>query len=269
MKSIIPKNSGRIKFLLACVVLAGLSMFNRVEAQNTSAAPRMNRWHFIVEPYLMMPSINGSVGFGNIPGTSICIPASEVFSHLNFGAMLYAEAHNEKFAISSDFIYASLYQGASSKNGILNGQAGIKMVIEELAGLYRVSPWAEFGLGARIVGMESTLDVNVDSTLITGAHRRSAGKSSVWVDPILIMRLTGTINEEWLLQLRADAGGIGIGSQFTWQIHPIIAYRFSRLFQLGLGYRILSFDYNKGSGADQVVYDIDLYGPEIRLGFNF
>jgi hypothetical protein len=268
MKKLIHFNYARIRNIILCVY-ACFAVLIPANAQNTSSAPRMNRWHFLVEPYLMMASINGSVGIGNIPATNICIPASEVFSHLNFGAMLYAEARNERFAISSDFLYASLDQGASSKNGIINGQAGVKLVIEELAGLYRVAPWLEFGLGARIVGFETSLDVNVDSTIVSGTHHRSASKSTTWVDPILITRLMGTLHKKWILQLRADAGGIGIGSQFTWQIHPIVTYKFSKLFQLGLGYRMLSFDYNKGSGTDQVVYDMDLYGPEFRVGFNF
>ena len=260
-------SSPTLRYLFA--VLAGLFSFSQNNAQNTSAAPRMNHWHFLAEPYLMMTSLNGSIGLGTVPGTSICIPFSEVFRHLNFGAMVYLEAHNEKFAITSDFIYASMTHDASREKGIISGTAEIKMVIEELAGLYRLNSWLEFGVGARILNLNTSLDVNADSTLVTGPHHKSASESVVWVDPILITRIMKTVNKKWALQLRADLGGFSLGSQFTWQVHPIVAYKFSHLFQLGLGYRILSFDYNKGSGTDQVVYDMDLYGPEIRLGFNF
>ena len=238
-------------------------------AQNTSAAPRMNEWKFLVEPYFWMSSMNGSIGVAGLPSASICIPFNEILSHLSAGLMLYAEGHNDKFAISSDLFYASLKQDASGKRGVASGSVTIKQLMWELAGLYRVSPWLEFGLGARINSLDNGMDINVDSTLVSGPHHRSGSKSATWVDPIIITRLMGMFDKKWILQLRADIGGFGVGSQLTWQVHPVIDYKFSKLFQLGVGYRILSIDYNQGSGIDQFVYDMDLYGPEIRLGFNF
>jgi hypothetical protein len=45
--------------------------------------------------------------------------------------------------------------------------------------------------------------------------------------------------------------------------------RFSKLFQIQGGYRIISLDYEKGSGADYFLYDIETFGPIVRFGFNF
>jgi len=64
-------------------------------------------------------------------------------------------------------------------------------------------------------------------------------------------------------------GGFGIGSEFTWQIQAEAGYQFSELFSLNLGYRYIGIDYETGSGTDYFAYDIDTFGPEIRLGFNF
>ncbi|MFI5156989.1 MAG: hypothetical protein ACHQEM_12430 [Chitinophagales bacterium] len=269
MNRSIRKNAGTISIRLLIAAFSIAMLGQQVVAQNTSAPARMNEWKFLVEPYFWMASMNGSIGVGNLPSASICIPFNEILSHLSAGLMLYAEGHNDKFAISSDLFYASLKQDASGKNGIANGNVTVKQLMWELAGLYRVSPWLEFGLGARINSLDNGVDINVDSTLISGPHHRSGSKSVTWVDPIVITRLMGMIDKKWMLQLRADIGGFGIGSQLTWQLHPIVAYRFSKLFQTGIGYRILSIDYNKGSGSDQFIYDMDIYGPEIRLGFNF
>ena len=46
-------------------------------------------------------------------------------------------------------------------------------------------------------------------------------------------------------------------------------YRFSKLFQLTHGYSVLRVAYNKGTGDDRFLYDIDTFGPVIRFGFKF
>jgi hypothetical protein len=69
--------------------------------------------------------------------------------------------------------------------------------------------------------------------------------------------------------MRLDAGGFGIGSDFTWQLQANVGYRFSELFQTTLGYRYIGIDYDNGEGTDSFVYDVDTYGFVLRLGFNF
>ena len=88
----------------------------------------------------------------------------------------------------------------------------------------------------------------------------------------LIRLLSGEQNfhaKKWLFQLRADVGGFGIGSDFTWQGQADVGYRFSKLFQLGLGYRFIGIDYENGEGSDRFKYDVDTYGPVLRFGFHF
>ena len=91
------------------------------------------------------------------------------------------------------------------------------------------------------------------------------------MDPLIVARLKGAINNKWLLQLRADMGGFGIGSQFAWQLQPDVYFRVSKLFEVGLGYRIISMNYHTGTeGTDSwFLFDMEEYGPQLRLGFNF
>ena len=58
------------------------------------------------------------------------------------------------------------------------------------------------------------------------------------------------------------------GSDFTWQVQADAAYRFSKLFQLGLGYRALGIDYESGSGQDRFLFDMDTFGPVLKFTFN-
>ena len=41
------------------------------------------------------------------------------------------------------------------------------------------------------------------------------------------------------------------------------------VFQLTAGYRILAIDYDKGEYERRFIFDMNEFGPVIRLGFNF
>ena len=254
------RRNARSFFLLTSLVAISFNI--KAQAPDSS-----KKYQIFIEPYLMLTSMSGTTGIGNLPNTFICIPASDLFSHLKFGGMLYAEVHNNQFAFTSDLFYASLSQDASGKNGVLSGTANLKQFFWELEALRKLSPWVEVGLGARINSIESGLNINV--TLPGGSMTQTGDKKNTWVDPLIVTRLKTWLDNKWLLALRVDVGGFGIGSQFSWQLQPDIAYRASKLLQIGLGYRYLFMNYNNGSGSDRFYYDMEEYGPQIRIGFNF
>jgi hypothetical protein len=239
-----------------------LLTFSRSNAQSPDST---KKYKVYLEPYLMAPALSGTVGVNNLPNTFICVPAGELFSHLQFGGMLYAEVHNNTWAFSTDFFWADLSEDASSKNGVVSGTADVKQLIWEFEALHRVKPWLEAGLGVRINSITNGLSVK--STI--GGLNKSGSKTSTWVDPLIIVRAKKWAdNNKWLFSLRADIGGFGIGSNFAWQLEPDIFFRASRLLQIGLGYRALWTDYSTGSGSDRFLYDMDEYGPVLRIGFN-
>jgi hypothetical protein len=245
-----------------------LLLNNQVRAQiyNDSS----HKYKFYVEPYLMFTSMSGTTAIGNLPPTFICIPASKVFSYLKIGGMLYAEVHNDKLAFTSDLFYANLTQDASSKKNIISGTANLKQFLWELEGLYRLTPWLEAGVGARINSITSGVNISYNPPFGGNPAFGSAQRTNTWVDPLIVTRLKTVIHDRWLLQLRADIGGFGIGSQFAWQLQPDIFYRASKLLQVGIGYRAISMNYyNNKTGSDYFLYDMQEYGPQIRIGFNF
>jgi hypothetical protein len=230
------------------------------------------KYQLYLEPYLMFTSMSGTTGIGRAPSTFICVPASKVFSYLKIGGMLYAEVHNDKLAFTSDLFYADLTQDASSKNNVISGTATLKQFWWELEGLYRLNPWLEVGVGARINNITAGVNINATVTNPVDLSKTwNVSKSNTWVDPLIVARLKTVVHEKWLFQLRADIGGFGIGSSIAWQLQPDIFYRASKLLELGLGYRIISMNYTKGDkGTDgYFLYDMEEYGPQIRIGFNF
>jgi hypothetical protein len=183
-------------------------------------------------------------------------------------AMLYLEAKYNEWAITSDLVYMNLQKDVTPTRLIRSGTVTLKQTIWEVAGLYRVIPYLEVGIGGRLNVLSTDLDAE-RNVLPEGSEKLTGHHSVTFFDPILITRLTYNINGEWLFQFRGDLGGFGVGSDFTWQLQGYAGYRFSELFQLSAGYRILSTDYDKGDYEDQFIFNVNEFGPVIRFGFNF
>jgi hypothetical protein len=262
------KRNMAIRSFSILLIVAGsvISIQSRAQTPDSS-----KKYHVFLEPYLMLTSMSGTTGIGRAPNTFICVPASKVFSFLQIGGMLYAEVHNDQWAYTSDLFYASLSQDASAKNGILNGSASLKQFWWELEGLYRLNPWLEVGVGARINSIKAGLTVNASIPSGSNTELFSTDKTNAWVDPLIVTRMRTWVNNKWLFQLRADIGGFGIGSKIAWQLQPDIGYSVSKLLQVGIGYRIISMNYENGTKGtdDYFLYDMDEYGPQVRIGFNF
>jgi hypothetical protein len=264
-------NISPLKKMRTCIcgilLFTCLLLINPVKAQTWPDTSKT--YHLLLEAYLFTPAMSGNLDVGQLPQTFICIPASKLLSYLQFGAMLYAEVHNDRFAYTTDLFYASLGQDASVKNGVISGRANVKQFWWEVTGMYKIQPWFELGVGARINSIENGLNINYNGPG-GGSSSKNVTKTNTWVDPLIVTRLKGAINDKWLLQLRADIGGFGIASQFAWQLQPDVYYRVSKLFEVGLGYRAISMNYKTGTEHTDNYYLFDLteYGPQLHLGFN-
>jgi hypothetical protein len=86
---------------------------------------------------------------------------------------------------------------------------------------------------------------------------------------MIITRFSSTGISIFYGQVRAVIGGFGIGSDLAWQAQAIAGYHFSKLFEMSIGYRVISLDYKHGSELDSFIYDVITYGAMVRLGFNF
>ena len=129
-------------------------------------------------------------------------------------------------------------------------------------------PWLEGGIaGPNELSIQAMVEV-VRNQAGEGTNAVGNSATHTWFDPVFVVRMKLPGSGKWLLQLRGDAGGFGIGSDLTWQIQAYGGYRFSDLFQATAGYRVLAIDYEKGSEQDRFLYNITTSGPVVRVGFN-
>ncbi len=249
----------RLTFLaLFCLAVINL---HAQEAQTTDDSK--SAWNFTIEPYIMLANMSGETGIGElIPSVEVDASVGDIFGHLKFGAMLYAEATNDKWTISNDVIYMKLGQDIKTGQFITGGDVTMQQLAWEVAGLRRVLPCLDAGIALRLVSLD--MEINTQTLL----NDRNASTDETWVDPVIVARTQGTINDKWIYKVRGDFGGFGIGSDFTWQMQADFGYRFSKLFYTTLGYRVIGIDYDNGNGSDRFLYDVDTYGAVVRLGFN-
>jgi hypothetical protein len=238
-------------------------------AQNTASKDSASRkWHFKVEPYVMFPNMSGNTGIAALPLVNVDASISDIFSRLQMGGMLFLEASNDKWAINSDLLFMNLSQDIRSGVLITGGKVKAKQLGWELAGFRRVSPWLEFGVGGLLNSLD--MEVSVSRRQIGGGEVvQNAAQSKTWIDPMLITRMTWPGKGKFIGQLRAEIGGFGIGSDLAVQAQLIAGYRFSKLFDMTAGYRVISLDYVSGEGGRTFIYDMTTFGPMIRFGFTF
>jgi hypothetical protein len=259
------KNLSRFIFRsLRCIAVVAFLLLGSTEiiAQDT-----LKKWNYRIEPYMMFPNMSGQTGIAGLPLADVDASASDIFSKLQMGFMLNLEAGNGTWAINSDFLYMSLEKDINASTLVNGGRVNAKQMGWEIAGFRRVAPWLEFGVGGLLNSL--SVEVDVDQKQIGGGSVNKSGRQSrTWLDPMLITRMTTQGNKKLFAQLRGEMGGFGIGSTFAWQVQGIAGYRFSKLFDMSLGYRAISLDYQDGDGAKAFIYDVTTSGPMIRFGFS-
>jgi hypothetical protein len=110
------------------------------------------------------------------------------------------------------------------------------------------------------------------SLVVDPLVRETARSGSVdWVDPFVGMRFRNQIGPGEELMIRADFGGFGVGSDFSWQVLATYNWQICTLYGhvLDGGYRALSVDYSQGSGTSRYEYDVLQQGPVIGSTLHF
>jgi hypothetical protein len=239
-----------------------------LEPASARAPDSAKKWHVLTDIYLMAPYMKGETGVSDNIVAPVDATPGDIFDKLKMAAMLYIEVQHERWTFASDLVYMKLNQEVTPGTILYSGTVSAKELIWEPAGLYRIFSFLEIGAGGRLNNIKTESDVR-RNVFPAGTEEFTGNHSKTWFDPILITRLTADINNKWLFQFRGDLGGFGVGSDFTWQLQAYAGYRFSKLFQLTAGYRILSIDYDKGEDKERFIYNMDTFGPVLRLGFNF
>jgi len=230
-----------------------------VYAQDTSSTDGVR---FTIAPYILAPSMNGNMTLRGI-GVDVGVGPTDIFDNLKFGFMGYAELRTGRWGFAFDSIYMNLERGAQVGTifGPVGARASVRQGMYEFTGQYRAAPWIDLLAGVRINHVSAEYEVTPGDL--------NDDESRTWADPLVGVRLQVPDTGRWLLAVRADIGGFGIGSKLAWQVYPTVGYAFSDLFTLAGGYRYLDMDYETGQGRERFAYDIATSGPFVGFAFKF
>jgi hypothetical protein len=297
--------TGKTELLLALFV--GASAMSGVAGPATSAdlgsgaepvAPA-SQWRLNFTPYGWLPFLTGDVA---VKGRTVGLDVDpiQVLEHLErVPFMGYAEARNGPLALYSDIFYANLGLTASGVRsrgvrpevgGTLGAALGLDFeeAVIEAGGAYEIAKWPSGGgsktaidilAGARYWHQEMSINLALTGGLVIGGLDLSKGTAIArggsvdWVDPLIGGRIRHRLAPGQELIFRADVGGFGVGSEFSW--NALAAYSWEIAVRDGvtysglLGYRALDVDYEQGSGRNKYEYDVLQHGPLTGLSIGF
>lgn len=248
------------------IIIATAALF----AATQTHAQGEDGWRFTVEPYLVATSINGDASVGRVVGVPVDVSFSDILENLDMAGMLHFEAqHGNGWGVVFDYGFMDL--GADTSvgfGGILD--ASVRQGILELLVTRDVEIGAtSMEVLAGVRSWSNKLKVSLDPAIWNGSL--STRVSEDWVDPVVGLRWTGELAERWRIRLRGDIGGLGVGSDFSWNASATALYNISDRFELEFGYKALDVDYDNGKAADNgsFVYDTTTHGPLLGLLINF
>jgi len=239
----------------ALALALGLGAVRSAEAQ-TPAAPD-DAWHFVVAPNLMGATLDGTALVKGQP-LDIDVSSSQIFDHMDYGAMGLAAARKGDWGIVGDAVWVKLRVDNPMPPATFAPTIGLVSV----AGVRRLSPYADATLGARWNHLGARIDLKAPAPI--GLER-----TRDWVDPVVGVVLRTPADKRFHASLIADIGGFGVGSDITWQVFPTAGVRFASWASLEAGWRFLSTDYKTGKGSDRFEYGMLYQGPVVGLAFRF
>jgi hypothetical protein len=113
--------------------------------------------------------------------------------------------------------------------------------------------------GGRMNWFKTTLQLR-------GPDREAQGEvKKSWFDPLIAARANAPLGGKWSFAMYGDVGGIGIGSDVTWQLAPTVNYQIKPKMSVGAGWRYWKVNYRSGD----FLYNVHQSGPIIVFRTDF
>ncbi len=252
-------------------------------------------WSFDITPYVWFATMNTGLNLtlppalGGTVSTNTSAGFGDLLSHINFGAMVAADARYDRFVILTDFLYLNVGGVASQINSVnfpnhpnipisTSVQTSVSLRLSApiwtLAGGYTVAQgnWGNFDaiVGFRYLSVNARVNYSLALTL-TGPRGNGAtfggvggvtGSTDIW-NGIAGFRGRIRISDSALFVPYYFDIGAG-GSNLTWQIASGLGYQFG-WGDVSLIYRYLSFE----QGSDSTLQSLKIRGPMIALNIKF
>lgn len=240
-------------------------------------------WALQVTPYMWAAGLDGRISpYRRGPTIGVEKSFSDVMDDLNFGGFINIWGRHDRFVFSGDIMYVDTTDshdtgplpeleipgvGTIPSGGDIAAKVDTKQFTATLMGGYRVIDTPQFTLdalgGARFWRISNDVKLTGSLGVISGSA--TYGESFGWIDPLAGLRAFFPLTENLSLQMQADIGGFGAGSDLTWSALATVNYVFSERLSASMGYKVLDVDYDHNGH----VYDTRLSGPVLGMTYRF
>lgn len=253
--------------IVAFTALAAVGL--RAEGSGTSGSgqPPDGGWWIRSTSYFWITAQSGDLRIGTL-GVPVKIGFSDSLASIDEIDMAFMggfEAGRGRWSVGVDLTYAKM-----SDRFLGDGVTYRTLRLEQAA--WMINPYAAYRLAAPadwefdlLAGARfNSLEMELGGESPAGVWTTASGRRS-WTDPIVGLRGQTSLNEQLRFGFRADIGGFGIASQFTWQGYVGLGWQLSPSMTASFGYRGLGTDYSRGDFASDTV----THGPLIGLLVRF
>jgi hypothetical protein len=249
-----------------------LAVLAAAAARPVLAQEAVQGWSFELTPYLFAASMDGTAAARGVEA-KVDVDFDTLLDNLDSAFMGQFEARRGRWGFDLEGIYFKLDgEPVTTWSGPL-GNSNVAAL--DWTATEQVYQWTIFyGLlsddtkvdvlaAARYTDIEVKLALSADTgspLLPSGA--RSVGRSEDWIDPVIGVRVLAPISARWSIFAYGDVGGgLGSGSDLTYQLFGALRWQFAERWRLQAGYRYVYQDYANGDFK----WDVVTSGPQLGL----
>jgi hypothetical protein len=238
-------------------VIALLAILGAPALARAQSSGGQDKWQFTLAPYLILPWMDGKTA---VKGRELAVDVQpdEIFSNLQVGGMGYFEARKARWGVGVDLVYMALGSSVDQPPANVDFNQGVYTFM----GLRQLHERVDLVFGARWNVLQGKL-------AFKGPLQSTFEETKQWVEPIVGLKLQQPLGSRLHFTLEGDIGGFGAGSDFAWQLFPVVGVNVSKRATLAIGYRVLSEDYETGSGNQRFKYDVITQGIVLGMTFRF
>lgn len=258
---------------LTCAALVSAGLAQPAMATSQPAAAAGEAWQYEVTPHLLAAGMEGTIGVRGY-ATPLDVSFGDIAENLDAGFMGLFTAQKGPWSLGMEGVYMKLSGG---KSGTVTGPGGVVQVGGRLDIDYSMYI-AQASVGYRVLDEKTKVDLigavrwtklETDVSVVIPfpgpifGGAASASGSEDWVDGVVAVRVLHPVGDKVSLLGYSDVGAGG--SDLTYQVMAGVNWEYKRDFTAKVGYRYLSWDYERGG----TVWDMAASGPYLGLGIRF
>ena len=239
-------------------------------SQGQDAGPPANsekKWQFATIGYVWAAGAEGETDvIGPVEPVGLDLSFGDVLDAFKFAFMGAAEAQHDRLVILGDltFIHLDTHKGIDIRNqDFVDAELDSRTAEITLLGGYRVAEKGPVTVDLLAGGRMNFLKISLQ---LDGPSRSADGAvTENWFDPLVAARVQAPLGGKWSMAVYGDIGGLGIGSDLTWQATANVNYQLNHKMSLGAGWRYFKVNYDHGD----FLYDVAQSGPVITFRTEF